>query len=191
MKDVELYAKVRHAVRIEGLSKRAVAGRFGIDGDNLGQGLHGPVQGSGGMTDTPQVLLAHHLKALKLPTFLREYDKVARQCAAESADYPRYLLRLAELELIDRDRRMGGASHQGGQVPDREEPRQLRLRGVAILEQGAGDGAGAIGVRRARTSSRSATAAPARAISAWGWVLQPARRVCRSGSRPPPPLCTN
>ena len=31
------------------------------------------------MTDTPQVLLAHHLKALKLPTFLREYDKVARQ----------------------------------------------------------------------------------------------------------------
>jgi DNA replication protein DnaC len=58
------------------------------------------------MSDTPQVLLAHHLKALKLPTFLREYDKLARQCAAESADYPRYLLRLAELELIDRDRRM-------------------------------------------------------------------------------------
>src|ERR1700738_2142432 len=30
MKDVELYAKVRHAVRIEGLSKRAVARGFGI-----------------------------------------------------------------------------------------------------------------------------------------------------------------
>jgi len=58
------------------------------------------------MTDTPQVLLAHHLKALKLPTFVREYDKVARQCAAEGTDYPRYLLRLAELELIDRERRM-------------------------------------------------------------------------------------
>ena len=29
------------------------------------------------MTDTPQVLLAHHLKALKLPSFLREYDKLA------------------------------------------------------------------------------------------------------------------
>ena len=27
--------------------------------------------------DTPQVLLEHHLKALRLPTFLREYDKVA------------------------------------------------------------------------------------------------------------------
>ena len=35
------------------------------------------------MSDTPQVLLAHHLKTLKLPTFLREYDKLARQCAAD------------------------------------------------------------------------------------------------------------
>ena len=28
------------------------------------------------MTDTPELLLAHHLKTLKLPTFLREYDKL-------------------------------------------------------------------------------------------------------------------
>ena len=53
------------------------------------------------MSDTPQLLLVHHLKALKLPTFLREYDKLAQQCAAEGVDHPRYLLRLAELELID------------------------------------------------------------------------------------------
>ena len=58
------------------------------------------------MTDTPQLLLAHHLKSLRLPTFLREYDKVAKQCAAEGIDHSRYLLRLAELELIDRERRM-------------------------------------------------------------------------------------
>jgi DNA replication protein DnaC len=57
------------------------------------------------MSDTPQVLLAHHLKALRLPTFLREYDKLARQCAAEGVDHSRYLLRLAELELIERERR--------------------------------------------------------------------------------------
>jgi DNA replication protein DnaC len=54
----------------------------------------------------PRLLLAHHLKVLKLPTFLREYDKLARQCAADGVDHPRYLLRLAELELIDRERRM-------------------------------------------------------------------------------------
>jgi DNA replication protein DnaC len=58
------------------------------------------------MSDVPQVLLAHHLKALKLPTFLREHDKLARQCAAEGVDHPTYLLRLAELELLDRERRM-------------------------------------------------------------------------------------
>ncbi len=58
------------------------------------------------MNDTPQLLLAHHLKALRLPTFLREYDKLAQQCAAEGVDHPRYLLRLTELELIERERRM-------------------------------------------------------------------------------------
>jgi DNA replication protein DnaC len=55
--------------------------------------------------DTPQVLLEHHLKALRLPTMLREYDKVAQQCAAEDVDYPRFLLRITELELLDRERR--------------------------------------------------------------------------------------
>jgi DNA replication protein DnaC len=58
------------------------------------------------MSEVPQVLLAHHLKALKLPTFLREHDKLARQCAAEGVDHLRYLLRLAELELIEREQRM-------------------------------------------------------------------------------------
>lgn len=55
--------------------------------------------------DTPQVLLEHHLKALRLPTVLREYDKVAQQCADDAVDYPRYLFRLTELELLDRERR--------------------------------------------------------------------------------------
>ena len=58
------------------------------------------------MSEVPEVLLAHHLKALKLPTFLREHDKLARQCAAEGVDHVRYLLRLAELELIEREGRM-------------------------------------------------------------------------------------
>jgi DNA replication protein DnaC len=58
------------------------------------------------MTDTPQLLLGHHLKALKLPTFLREHDKLARQCATEGVEHTGYLLRLAELELIERERRM-------------------------------------------------------------------------------------
>ena len=58
------------------------------------------------MTGTPQLLLVHHLKTLKLPAFLHGYDKLARQCAAEGAGHVRYPVRLAELELIDRERRM-------------------------------------------------------------------------------------
>ncbi len=56
-------------------------------------------------TVPPQVLLGHHLKSLKLPTFAREYEKVAAECVRAQVDYPRYLLRLCELERIDRDRR--------------------------------------------------------------------------------------
>ena len=58
------------------------------------------------MTDRPTLLLQHHLKELRLPTFLREYDRMAQQCAAEGVDHPDYLLRLSELELIDRHHRM-------------------------------------------------------------------------------------
>ena len=58
------------------------------------------------MIVAPKILLANHLKTLKLPTFLREYDKLARQCAAEGLDHVQFLARLVELELIDREGRM-------------------------------------------------------------------------------------
>ena len=58
------------------------------------------------MSNKSTVLLEHHLKELKLPTFLKEYDRVASRCAAEGVDHPDYLLRLSELELIDRNHRM-------------------------------------------------------------------------------------
>ena len=58
------------------------------------------------MAEAPRILLEHHLKRLKLPTFLREYEKVAQQCAAEGLDHVQFLARLVELELIDRERRL-------------------------------------------------------------------------------------
>ena len=60
----------------------------------------------GGMNSRSTLLLEHHLKELKLPSFFREYGKMAAQCAAEGVDHPGYLLRLAELELIDRHQHM-------------------------------------------------------------------------------------
>jgi DNA replication protein DnaC len=96
---------------------RAASGPAGSDPVSLSSG--GPGEDHGGdrlcrpavaeryvTAAPPLVLLAHHLKTLKLPTFLREYEKVAGECAREGADHPRYRLRLAELELIDRERRL-------------------------------------------------------------------------------------
>ena len=40
------------------------------------------------MNDRSTLLLEHHLKELKLPSFLREYGKMAAQCAAEGVDHP-------------------------------------------------------------------------------------------------------
>ena len=65
------------------------------------------------MNDRSTLLLEHHLKELKLPSFLREYGKMAAQCAAEGVDHPQYLLRLAELELIGRHQ----AWWSGGSAP--------------------------------------------------------------------------
>jgi|TARA_R110002126_G_C10374535_1_gene493708 DNA replication protein DnaC len=58
------------------------------------------------MSEAPQILLQHHLKKLRLPTFQGEYAKQAQLCAAENKDHVQYLMRLCEMELIDRDQRM-------------------------------------------------------------------------------------
>jgi DNA replication protein DnaC len=68
----------------------------------------------------PRVLLAHHLKQLRLPTILREYDTVAQACAGEGVDYPRYLLRLAELELLEREQRATERRIQQARFPARK-----------------------------------------------------------------------
>ena len=58
------------------------------------------------MAEAPRILLEHHLKRLKLPTVLREYEKLARQCATEGQDHVQFLARLVEMEMIDRERRL-------------------------------------------------------------------------------------
>ena len=51
------------------------------------------------------VLLAHHLKVLRLPTILAECEKVAARCAADNIDHLGFLLQLCELELLERERK--------------------------------------------------------------------------------------
>ncbi len=51
------------------------------------------------------VLLHHHLKALRLPTIGAECEKVARRAASDGSDHLTYLLQVAELELLERERK--------------------------------------------------------------------------------------
>ena len=64
------------------------------------------------------VLLQHHLKALRLPTILNECEKVAGQCATDNIDHLGFLLRLCELELIDRERRAADRRLKTAQFPN-------------------------------------------------------------------------
>ncbi len=123
----EVHAAVRDAIRLGALSFDAVKhlalcrlagpaapprpGAVSLPAQGEGQRhidtrLYDSHRREGGMSDRSTLLLEHHLKELKLPSFLREYGKMASQCAAEGVDHSQYLLRLAELELIDRHQRM-------------------------------------------------------------------------------------
>jgi DNA replication protein DnaC len=51
------------------------------------------------------LLLEHHLKALRLPTMLREFEKVGMRCAKENVDHLGFLLELCELEVLEREKR--------------------------------------------------------------------------------------
>jgi DNA replication protein DnaC len=55
--------------------------------------------------DKPTVLLEYYLKKLRLPTMLREYASMAAICQKDRTDFPTYLLRLVERELLDREKR--------------------------------------------------------------------------------------
>jgi DNA replication protein DnaC len=55
--------------------------------------------------DSPQVLLEHFLKRLKLPTVLRECARLAEQCAKEGGDFQRFRMRLVEAEMAEREPR--------------------------------------------------------------------------------------
>ena len=88
----------------------------------------------------PRILLAHHLQQLKLPTVLREYEKTAVEASREGHDHVRYLLRLVELELIDREqrlveRRIRRALSRG------QELRHVRLHRHPLAQQAADAGA--------------------------------------------------
>ena len=142
------------------------------------------------MTDTPRLLLNHHLKTLKLPTFLREYDKLARQCAGEGVDHVRYLQRLAELELIDRERRLVEQRIKAARFPVVKSLDGFDFKAIPSLNKTLVSSSPAANTSTAmRTSLPLATAAPARPMLLSDLDWPPVRRVSVSALPPPPPWC--
>ena len=135
--------------------------------------------------ETPQLLLDHHLKALRLPTMLREYDRVARQCATEDLDYPRYLLRMAELELLDRERRATERRIRQAKFPITKSLDSFDFLAMPTLNK-----AMVLELARSshaeRTCCCSATRAPAKPTSRLRLALPPASKDIASASPPPP-----
>ena len=64
------------------------------------------------------VLLAHHLKSLRLPTINAECEKVAARCAADNIDHLAFLLQLCELELLDRELRASDRRLKDAKFPN-------------------------------------------------------------------------
>jgi DNA replication protein DnaC len=81
--------------------------------------------------------LAHHLQALKLPVFLSEYANLARECANEGLDPASYLLRLAELELGQRQRQVTDRRIKAARFPVVKELESFDFAAVPSLEKSA------------------------------------------------------
>ena len=64
------------------------------------------------------VLLKHHLKALKLPSFHAECEKIAARCATENVDHLGFLLQMCELELITREKRAAERRLKAARFPN-------------------------------------------------------------------------
>ena len=135
---------VKHLVlcRIEGAAAETRPGAVSIPSQgqrecDVGGRLYDASYREGIVSDRSKLLLEHHLKELRLPTFLREYDKMAAQCAAEGVDHPDCLLRLSELELIDRHHRMVDRRIKAARFPTVKSLGHLRLPGHPVCEQAA------------------------------------------------------
>ena len=130
------------------------------------------------MTDRPQLLLHHHLKKLRLPTFLSEYDKLARQCAAENKGHVDYLLRLSELELIERERRMVERRIKAAKFPAVKSLDSFDFKSMPslnkplVLQLARCDY-----IDRLENIIALVPPAPARLISLWVWAWRLARKV--------------
>ena len=137
----------------------------------------------------PTLLLEAHLKALRLPTFLREYDNVARHCAQEGLDCPRYLCHLCELELLDREQRAPERRIKAATFPVLKSLDTVEFRAIPsvhkrlVLVLARSEYLDRRENVLALGNSGTGNGLP---IWRWRWGSRPARRAIGCASPPPP-----
>jgi DNA replication protein DnaC len=67
--------------------------------------------------DVDQMRLKEHLKALRLPTIQAECVKLAQECLAEGLDHLSFLLKVCELELIEREQKAAARRLKAAALP--------------------------------------------------------------------------
>jgi DNA replication protein DnaC len=140
------------------------------------------------MDSQSDLLLQYNLKALKLPTFLRDFEKIARECTETKATFQEYLLKLTERELNERRTRATERRIRQARFPVRKTLESYDFKSMPSLNkhkvlQLARSGASLS--KDVRTSSPWATAARARRILPRRWAWRRARRDTVSGSTRP------
>ena len=84
---------------------------------SLAEACAGPSPTAAAAADDELERLSRVLKSLKLTVFAEEYENLARQCAAEGLGHARFLLRLAEAEVAERQRRLAARLVKEAQFP--------------------------------------------------------------------------
>ena len=142
------------------------------------------------MNDRSMLLLEHHLKELKLLSFLREYSKMAALCAAEGVDHPQYLLRLADLELIDRHQRMVERRIRAARFPAVKTLDTLDFPAIPSLNKSlVMELARCEYIQRRENVIAVGNSGTGKTHVALGWDWSPASAGCLWVSPPPPVWC--
>jgi DNA replication protein DnaC len=90
---------------------------------------------SDAMQASRELLLQGYLRALKLPTFKREYAKLARECGAGGVPYEAYLEQLARLELENRESSAIARRLKEGSFPLVKELSEFRYEAIPSLNR--------------------------------------------------------
>jgi DNA replication protein DnaC len=86
------------------------------------------------MNPGERMALETHLKTLRLPSVKRDYAKTATDAAKEGVSHERYLLRLLEMELADRDARVFAKRIKDARLPSRKTLAEFKFDAIPTLD---------------------------------------------------------